>query len=1438
MGSKYQKECFIWRMLFIVLFLFSVSAFASTEFLHPNASGDEEDWSPTGCSGPNHYQCVDDLSQDGDTTYLSSSTDGHTFLHNIEDLGPTTDVVQVTVEIWAKKIGSGNPPGLNARIKSGTTTENQFVGFVSSSASYQYLSYSWTTDPNTGSAWSNSAVDSLQIGVQRGPGVDLRISMVRAKVDQGPPQLRKLGFYDQIADNKPTFITGHAWGLTPTASSTNPAKVSFWTNSSCSTGEVIQCDYDTDTGPGACTSWSDNKVEFTSDTGSIVDGSAYVSLTTESGEASVCKLITIDNTAPTISGISTNDQGNHHGTMYNFSDPPTGTSGWQTDCTFVDCLEFDGSDDYIQIPHRTDTSFTGGDQFSIMIELNNADSSPMSGDHREIVVKGDSGNNRNFGLDVLDGTDEVRFYYNADGTAGGWHIWTSSNFNMPSGTDVNLAVTITFGTGSSVVMYKDGSTVSGSWTTGDGNTGPGTFNVPLYIGGIGTSFNWQGEISEVRIFKGRILTQTEIQNLDDTRIIGNESGIVAYHPLNRGKGRFVYDHKKTTVEGATVYKHDPVYIDFEPKAGPNANLFESCFRVRTLDSITLTDATGPDDVTGFTSFSVVGDGRIRIEPEVETGFTTADGPLEVNVSTGLEDCAGNPVTASFASGSDFTVSATIPSAERNIVVDSTWTFQNGILGVEDNRVFHDGNYYHIFVCDGSNIIHYSSTNRTDWVKDPVTYGSCSNANNFAVTPNPSFGEMFTICEQVNCVSYVRDINSPYTLTNAGSQWNIDTSCGADTGTEVDLAANYNAGKLHFVWRVGNTIYHCESQVSTYTDFSGTRDTLSVTSPGAMSLEDVALDQWLLYIRSGDLYARRWTGSAWTAEGTAVYSGVFSYSASGTWLYMNVVVRDSTAGTLHSIRLDSSDDTWESSVSLGFTSLRHCTSAIWQGRNDYILFEAPTTGISYNVYDGDAESWGTRTSLATASGSITYSYSCPNFENKTPFWVYLYNGGGGSWPLTIVFHQFDMVSTHSPGSSGDMITKNGERDTHKAMSPTYFKYVQTFGDTTCTNFSTHGQNFRLRCYKTETMALIGDSLVSDSDNHLDWHGNTSIVVDKEGYLYAVYGGRDVITVHDDPLLIRRTVLPINDPNFRPYMQTPSENTGLSPSPTGRGYKFMAVTDDGTTHLMLPGDSTAVMYLANNFTGSWAYQTVIDASCITAFTESMIGLDLAVAPNGTIGSMWVVQDRTTSTHTATKIYYTGFAFSGGTYTGLDGGGNAVTLPVQPDETGCSGSADQIYGGTVDGGGTNGNLIYDDNSNPMVVFHSDPSTIVNPKNIWFAKYSAGESASGDCQANWKCSDTGFDSIHGQTRIVYSLDLDLVFSDTDFGIKRVISSDLGETWGSPEEIVIGSDFPLLQHVEKGGTEKDFIFVYNLSYLQDYGEYYIKAVTLANLPVIYFGVD
>jgi hypothetical protein len=161
----------------------------ATLTLRPNGAGNQQNWNAEG----GDYTRVDESSSDGDTTRLYSPTDNAVATFALDD--PTTQegvINSVTVYIYTRGLDPvSNTVQLAVRIAS--------TDYFSSTQTYNNTSYHnesnvWTTNPNTGVAWTWADIIALEAGMKRIGGGGQAVTQVWVEVDYTPATWEQEGF--------------------------------------------------------------------------------------------------------------------------------------------------------------------------------------------------------------------------------------------------------------------------------------------------------------------------------------------------------------------------------------------------------------------------------------------------------------------------------------------------------------------------------------------------------------------------------------------------------------------------------------------------------------------------------------------------------------------------------------------------------------------------------------------------------------------------------------------------------------------------------------------------------------------------------------------------------------------------------------------------------------------------------------------------------------------------------------------------------------------------------------------------------------------------------------------------------------------------------------------------------------------------------------------
>ncbi len=210
------------------------------------------------------------------------------------------------------------------------------------------------------------------------------------------------------------------------------------------------------------------------------------------------------------------------------------SAGWTTDAKHEQVLNFDGVDDYFEVPHDKSFDFSNGLTISAWVKTNREN---HNGNYQTIISK--SGGS---------GEHQFSFYFRPNGHIGGWYSLDgdkvhSFDSDMEFELDEWYHVVYTHNNETLRVYVNDEleSEVEAGEEIYDG-TGD------IRIGGWARNPNYQlkGEISEIRIYN-QALAEQEIKELYDG---GNlEKNLVAHFPLNEGIGEKVYDQSPNSLVG-------------------------------------------------------------------------------------------------------------------------------------------------------------------------------------------------------------------------------------------------------------------------------------------------------------------------------------------------------------------------------------------------------------------------------------------------------------------------------------------------------------------------------------------------------------------------------------------------------------------------------------------------------------------------------------------------------------------------------------------------------------------------------------------------------------------------------------------------------------------------------------------------------------------------
>ena len=135
---------------------------AKMAFAVPNAPGTVSAWTPNGAA--TIWQSIDQIPQDGDTTYASSATVGQQYMTTFGALPAMQSLLSVQLSTYARTDDAG-PRAYQSGFWSGGTFGfsgmNQFLG-----GTYNYVEDEYMLNPITSTAWTPSALVGLQFGAE------------------------------------------------------------------------------------------------------------------------------------------------------------------------------------------------------------------------------------------------------------------------------------------------------------------------------------------------------------------------------------------------------------------------------------------------------------------------------------------------------------------------------------------------------------------------------------------------------------------------------------------------------------------------------------------------------------------------------------------------------------------------------------------------------------------------------------------------------------------------------------------------------------------------------------------------------------------------------------------------------------------------------------------------------------------------------------------------------------------------------------------------------------------------------------------------------------------------------------------------------------------------------------------------------------------------
>ena len=127
-------------------------------------------------------------SNDGSTSYGRSTGSSYDYYLDIDDITTVGAINSLQVFVVARRDGSSGTANFDIDIQSGSTRDSDNAYHSLNSSSYQtFAGKVYATDPNTGAAWTQTAVNNLMVIVDHRDRTDMRVTEVYVVINDTPP---------------------------------------------------------------------------------------------------------------------------------------------------------------------------------------------------------------------------------------------------------------------------------------------------------------------------------------------------------------------------------------------------------------------------------------------------------------------------------------------------------------------------------------------------------------------------------------------------------------------------------------------------------------------------------------------------------------------------------------------------------------------------------------------------------------------------------------------------------------------------------------------------------------------------------------------------------------------------------------------------------------------------------------------------------------------------------------------------------------------------------------------------------------------------------------------------------------------------------------------------------------------------------------------------
>ncbi len=169
-------------------------------------------------------------SNDGSTSYGRSTGSSYDYYLDIDDLSTAGSINSVQVFVVARRDGSSGTANFDIDIQSAGTRDSDNAYHSLNTSGYQtFAGKVYATDPNTGAAWTQDAVNNLMVIIDHRDRTDMRVTEVYVVINDSPPVPLDTAIHPSAAATGDNI--SYVGGTAATAMDSNDGSASYgWYN--------------------------------------------------------------------------------------------------------------------------------------------------------------------------------------------------------------------------------------------------------------------------------------------------------------------------------------------------------------------------------------------------------------------------------------------------------------------------------------------------------------------------------------------------------------------------------------------------------------------------------------------------------------------------------------------------------------------------------------------------------------------------------------------------------------------------------------------------------------------------------------------------------------------------------------------------------------------------------------------------------------------------------------------------------------------------------------------------------------------------------------------------------------------------------------------------------------------------------------------------------